>query len=218
MIIEIAEHDIKFDLREKYHTDAIVVKEMFEENVYEIHGWHFEGKDGVVVDIGANIGAFSIQAAVLGAKKVFAIEPEPNNLKSLKSNIKINNLSDKIIPVGVGISDFIGTSVITDMGGDASIKDNLPGSKIKVTTLDQFFSDHKIDDVTVLKIDVEGSEPDIILSASRSSLDICKYIAIEFDVRTGKNLGEMVMKLSETHHVRTMGSWERGGMIFANRY
>ena len=38
---------------------------------------------------------------------------------------------------------------------------------------------------------------------------------MEFDHRTGNRLGEMTQKLSETHHVRTMGSWERGGMVWA---
>ena len=33
---------------------------------------------------------------------------------------------------------------------------------------------------------------------------------MEFDIRSGNLLGDMVKKLSETHHVRTMGSWERG--------
>lgn len=65
---------------------------------------------------------------------------------------------------------------------------------------------------------LEGSEPEIILGASQHNLNNCKNIAIEFDIRTGNKMGDIVQKLSETHHVRTMGSWERGGMIWAWLY
>jgi FkbM family methyltransferase len=217
MILDLPEHDLKFDIRKDYDTDPIVVKEMFEENVYEIHGWHFSD-DGVTVDLGSNIGAFAIQAVSIGAKKVYAVEPEPHNLKALKNNISLNNLDDVISVLEVGVSDFNGSATITDEGGGATIKDGKPGAEIKIITLDKLFKDNKIDTVDVLKIDVEGSEVEIILAASKETIDKCNYITIEFDTRSGARLGDMVMKLSETHHVRTMGSWERGGMIFANRY
>ena len=218
MIYEVPDTEIIFDLREDYDTDIVVVKEMFEENVYEIHAWHFDNSDGVVVDIGANIGSFSIQAASIGAKKIFAIEPEPHNLKALKNNVSLNNLKNEITVLEVGVSDFNGSATISDEGGGASIKDGKPGSEIKIITLDKLFKDNKINEVDVLKIDVEGSEVEIILGASKQAINSCKYIAVEFDIRSGTVLGDLVMKLSETHHVRTMGSWERGGMIFANRY
>ena len=127
MIYEVPDTEIIFDIREDYDTDIVVVKEMFEENVYEIHGWHFDDSDGVVVDIGANIGSFSIQAAYIGAKKIFAIEPEPHNLKALKNNVSLNNLENEITVLEVGVSDFNGSATISDEGGGASIKDGKPG-------------------------------------------------------------------------------------------
>lgn len=217
MIIEVPGTNLKFDLREDYETDEIVVKEIFEENVYEVKDTHFN-RGGVVVDIGANIGTFSLFAAQY-ADKVFAVEPEPHNLEALKNNININNMNDKVIPVPYGISDFKGTAVIHDSGGGSSIKDDGSfGAEIEIMTLDNLFSLYEIDSVDVLKIDVEGSELEIILGASQDNLNKCKYITMEFDVRSGKNLGQITQKLSETHHVRTMGSWERGGMIWAWLY
>jgi FkbM family methyltransferase len=218
MIKELPDHNLKFDIRKKYSTDSIVVKEMFEDNVYEVHGWHFENEDGVVIDIGANIGSFSIQAAWLGATEIFAIEPEPHNLIALKKNIRLNNMQSIIKPIAVGISNFNGVATISDEGGDSTIINNKDGAEIEVMSLDSFIKKNNITAVQVLKIDTEGSEVETILGASRESLNMCKYIAIEFDKRTAKKLGRIVVKLSETHHVRTMGSWERGGMIFANRY
>lgn len=208
---------IRFDIREDYETDDIVIREIWEENVYEVDPSRFN-LGGVVVDIGANIGSFSIYAAHHGAR-VYAIEPEPHNLDALKNNIAINHMEHIIIVSDVGISDYNGVAVISDRGGGATIKDNIEdGSTIKITTLDDYFSQHNIEEVDVLKIDVEGSETEIVVGASKDSLNKCKYITMEFDIRSGSHLGDMVKKLSETHHVRTMGSWERGGMIWAWLY
>lgn len=110
-------------------------------------------------------------------------------------------------------------AVINDGGGGSSIyEDNADGVFIDVITLDELFDMYSVDKVNVLKIDVEGSEVAIILGASRENLDKCAYITLEFDHRTGAFMGEIVKKLSETHHVRTMGHWYAGGMIFAWRY
>ena len=170
LIYEVPDSDIVFDIRKTYKTDKIVIREMFKENVYEIHGWHFDDKDGVVVDIGANIGAFSIQAASVGATKVFAIEPEPNNLVSLKNNIKLNSLDSVIEIVEFGISNFVGTAMINDNGGDSTIYGEDGKTPIEITTLDNIFKKYKINNVNVLKIDVEGPEPEIILSSSKKNL------------------------------------------------
>ena len=208
---------IKFNIREDYETDPIVVREIWEENVYEVKDTHFN-LGGVVIDIGANIGTFSIYAAHFGAT-VYAIEPEPHNLEALKYNIEINNMQDKIYSCPYAISDYKGTAIIHDSGGGSSIKDDGAfGAEVEVMSLDNFFTLYHINEVDVLKIDVEGAELEIILGASKENLQKCKYITMEFDIRTGRQMGDMVQKLSETHHVRTMGSWERGGMIWAWLY
>lgn len=208
---------ISFDLREDYETDPIVVREIWEENVYEVKDTHFN-KGGVVVDLGANIGTFSIYAAHFGAT-VYAVEPEPHNREALEKNIALNSMKDKIHVLPYAISDYKGTAVISDSGGGSTIKDDgIFGAEVEVMSLDNLFSLYHINSVDVLKIDVEGAELEIILGASRDNLNKCKFITMEFDVRSGSRMGDMVQKLSETHHVRTMGSWERGGMIWAWLY
>lgn len=206
-----------FDVRENYLTDQIVIREIWEEDVYEVKNTRFNN-GGVVIDIGANIGAFSLYASYHGAI-VYAIEPEPHNLEALKKNIELNNKEDSVYVCPYAISDYKGTAVISDEGGGATIVDDgIFGAEVEVMPLDMFFDLYHIKEVDVLKIDVEGAEPEIILGASKETLQKCKYITMEFDIRTGNRLGEMTQKLSETHHVRTMGSWERGGMVWAWLY
>lgn len=216
MIYEIRNKEITFDIRDEYETDKIVINEIWKENVYEVNAGRFNVR-GTTIDLGANIGAFSILAAKHGSK-VIAVEPEPHNILALEKNIELNNMSDLITVAPVGVSNFNGTASIGDDGGGASIKDSPEGSIVNIITLDELFLQYDIDKVNVLKIDVEGSETEIILGASKDNLNKCAYITMEFDIRTGKKMGGIVAKLSETHHVRTMGSWERGGMIWAWLY
>lgn len=217
MIVDIPGTKLKFDLRDDYDTDAIVIKEIFEENVYEVNGGRF-AVEGVTVDIGANIGAFALLAASHDSM-VYAVEPEPHNLEAMKNNIALSDLDNLVTAVPYGISNFKGTAIIHDSGGGSSIKDDGSfGAEIEIMTLDNLFDLYHIEKVNVLKIDVEGSEGDIILGASKETLNKCAYITMEFDIRSGSTLGQIVQKLSETHHVRTMGSWERGGMIWAWLY
>jgi FkbM family methyltransferase len=216
MIYEIPDTNISFDLRSKYPTDEIVLREIWEENVYEVADWRFN-RGGVVVDLGANIGAFSVYAAHKGAE-VYAVEPEPNNLKALKKNILLNDMQEKIHILPYAVTDYKGIAVINNKGGDSTILDDKPGTEVEAMAFNQMFDLYNLQSVDVLKIDVEGSEVEIILSASKENLEKCKYITMEFDLRTGSRMGDLVKKLSETHHVRTMGSWERGGMIWAWLY
>lgn len=217
MIHEVPGTAIKFYLREDYDTDLVVVNEIWQDNVYEVNHGRFS-PNGIVVDIGANIGTFSVFAACQGAI-VYAVEPEPNNIKSLLKNIDLNRMNSRIIHLPYAISDKKGIANISDEGGGSTIKDDLKlGTKVEMMPLNSLFKLYDIDSVDVLKIDVEGSEGDIILHASKDNLNKCKYITMEFDNRSDIKLGEMTQKLSETHHVRTMGSWERGGMIFAWLY
>jgi FkbM family methyltransferase len=208
---------VVFDVREDYPTDEIVIREIWEEDVYEVKDTRFN-RGGVVIDIGANIGSFSLYAAYHGAT-VYAIEPEPHNLEALKKNIKLNNKEDSVYVCPYAISDYKGTAVISDEGGGATIVDDgIFGAEVEVMPFDMFFDLYNIEEVDVLKIDVEGAESEIILGASKENIQKCKYITMEFDIRTGNRLGAITQKLSETHHVRTMGSWERGGMIWAWLY
>ena len=73
---------------------AFIYDEIFRQHVYVQHGIHLSG-EATVVDVGANIGLFSIFCctAVAGAQcKVWAVEPLPPNLDSLQANIVCHQL------------------------------------------------------------------------------------------------------------------------------
>ena len=67
--------------------------------------------DGTVLDIGANIGTYSIFAKLNGAKHIIAIEPNLESFKILEENISQNEFNDSIIAINLAVSDLDDTSV-----------------------------------------------------------------------------------------------------------
>lgn len=74
-----------FRVRDGHPTDAQVVAEVWTDDQYRVEREQVRGK--TVVDVGANIGAFSVLAASLGASSVHAFEPEPGNAALFRDNV-----------------------------------------------------------------------------------------------------------------------------------
>lgn len=126
----------------------------------------------VFVDIGANVGLFSLFVASRAGRdaRILAVEPEAGNLRRLCFNIAANpGVPIKVIPTA--LSDELGELAIElhprDRGGSQTKR--LIGSKssdgakrVPCQTLLQLLMQEQVEAVDALKIDVEGFE-DIIL-------------------------------------------------------
>lgn len=124
------------------------------------------------VDIGANVGLFSLfVTARAGAQaRILAIEPEPGNLQRLHFNIGANP-GVPIKAIAKALSDESGVVAVElnrrDRGGTRTKKldqDGVRPETVRVpsATLLQLLTDEAVDTVDALKIDVEGME-DVIL-------------------------------------------------------
>jgi len=177
-------------------------------------------KGDVVVDLGANIGYFTLLAAgIVGPSgKVFSFEPEPKNFSYLKKNIEINNyvwakpfqkaVSDKDGKIKLYVCDYdTGHHTINRFGG---IKDYSRGRlveekpiEIGSITLDSFFQG-KEDSLDVIKMDIEGAEA-LALAGMDNILKKSKKIKmfIEFFPLLIKEMGsspeEFIDKLLEDY-------------------
>jgi FkbM family methyltransferase len=126
------------------------------------------------VDIGANIGYYSLLAAKLAGHtaKVYAFEPEPLNFELLRKNVIMNWFTEIVRTEKVAVSDRRETAefyVRENYRGNSSrgavteehlksLYDSMEKIEVQTTSLDEYFpSPPKID---VLKIDVEGAELD----------------------------------------------------------
>jgi len=124
--------------------------------------------DDFVIDVGANVGEFSLFAAQHGAR-VLAIDPDHRNLAALAGNLK--RLS-KVAFAGVACADNDGARPFYESVRSADSSLIRPGrgrsiiSPVEIRRLDSLVSDLAITRVAVLKIDAQGSEPEVLRGAS----------------------------------------------------
>lgn len=121
----------------------------------------------VVYDIGANVGYFTLLAAVLTGEKgqVYAFEPLPRNVEFLKKHISLNNLSNVEV-IQAAVSDRSGEALFefgasTAMGHLSETGD----LRIKLVSLDRMIANGDLITPDVIKIDVEGAEYDVLRGA-----------------------------------------------------
>ena len=155
-------------------------------------------KDSLLMDVGANIGLYSIYAAKKNIRRVIAIEPESQNFGILNKNIYINNLSEKITALNIGFSDkdgledlfipmFMTGAALNNLGSSEDFnKDKFKADfKQSVITysIDSFLEKFPEHFPSHLKIDVDGIESKIIKGANKT-LD-------------NKKLKEVIIELNE---------------------
>ncbi|RKX70366.1 hypothetical protein DRP43_03415 [candidate division TA06 bacterium] len=144
------------------------VQEIFNNNYQK----YKDEKDKIFLDIGANIGRYTVLNALRGYK-VYAFEPANPIFKQLKRNIELNNLNNVIL-IPIGLSDredkfefeyfegFEGSSRIPMQKDKYSKYAKL--LKIKTKKLDDIVKEYNIDinKIRLIKIDVEGHEYNVI--------------------------------------------------------
>ena len=105
----------------------------------------------IVVDGGANVGAFSLLAS-RRAKRVYAVEPNRRNFALLQENLRENNVTN-VIPINAAISGSPGGSHLVGEGEGGHL--SATGESVATITLDSL-SDPEM---SVIKLDIEGAEP-----------------------------------------------------------
>jgi FkbM family methyltransferase len=135
---------------------------------FEIENWFKPLARGVVVDVGAYIGTYTVRA-MRTADIVISIEPLPSNFKVLQKNVELNSRmqSGDVIFVNKAIAEKKKDAQIFVPGesnyvGTATARlDTIPKEKylvytISADTLDNILNELKIEKIDLLKIDIEG--------------------------------------------------------------
>lgn len=121
---------------------------------------------GTFLDIGANIGFYSLIASRLVGKNgcVLSIEADPFNYKKLKHNISLNKGMNNIVPLQVGVSDKketirMGIYTLGNRGGNSFLRNDFPESiNVDCESLHNILCRNQVDTIDIAKIDIEGFE------------------------------------------------------------
>ena len=148
-------------------------------NIYERHGCTVENGD-VVVDIGANIGAFANYAYHKGAEKIYCFEPADTAFECLARNKPLGAETFKsAVGNKYGIIKITLPSADDTMSGSAFIDKGI-SNYCPIVPIDFLFSQEVLEKIDFLKIDCEGAELDVIDGISDENLGKISKIALEF--------------------------------------
>jgi FkbM family methyltransferase len=165
--VDVMGHKMYLDSKDSLHLSFNDTHEKLETEIFKK-----EIKRGdIVLDIGANIGYYTLIAArIVGDKgKVFAFEPDPENFSLLKKNIAINGYKN-VTPVQKAVSDKfrkIKLFLSEDNKAGHRIYDDMTGKKfisVGAVVIDDFLKGNKVDFV---KMDVEGAEGKALAGMSK---------------------------------------------------
>ncbi len=196
-----------------YSTYRIFFFREYEASMSNIISSHlFEGQ--TALDIGANRGWFSLlMGTIVGPTgRVDSFEPYPPMFDRLQRNLQINNLTwvrPQCVALGstVGDSWFVPPSDavihhvehLTGCTGVGYLTDKQSEGAIRVPsmTLDQYASETALDDVNMMKIDVEGAETAVIHGGRHTIEKSRPILAVEYNVETAQRAGTSVEELDQ---------------------
>ncbi|WP_421781044.1 FkbM family methyltransferase [Kiloniella litopenaei] len=145
--------------------------------------------EDTMFDIGANVGGYSLYAAIMKSAQVYAFEPESQSYGILNHNLFRNKVCDQIKAYNIGLSDqegftqlylnYFGGGVSCSAVGEALCNYDAFNEKgleeftpkhvqgVFTTTVDSLVYKHAMPTPDHIKIDVDGFEHKLISGASR---------------------------------------------------
>lgn len=176
--------------------------------------WITGFQDGeILVDIGANVGMYTILSAVMHNIRVYSFEPESQNYATLNKNIAYNKLQNRVIAYPIALSDEtkFDKLYLSDFntGGSCHSFGEEVGFDLQqrkspfvqgafATTLDRLVEDGVIPVPTHIKVDVDGFEHKVIEGAKKTLANpILKSILIEINTHLQQHLELVDYMLSQ---------------------
>jgi len=168
-------------------------------------------KDNLVIfDIGSNVGVYTLlfTKTFKNIKQIYSFEPHLKTFNIMNDNITLNNLNHKVSQFNIGFSDKKGNYKIGFPSNDLlkensiTVNDNTNTDKdtefyslfgkentedIFCDTLDNFVKEHNINKLDFIKIDVEGSEFNVLKGGKNTLKTLKPVVVFEFNKLT-KNL------------------------------
>lgn len=229
---------LTFDSRDKLIGKYLYVDRAYERRYIEsaLHVLERDGylpaatsSDGVLLDVGANIGMICIALLARGRfARAVAVEPSPRNLRLLHHNVEQNGLRDRITVVPCALSSANGelelelseynsgdNRIRHDASGGAWHEDRREVVKVPVRTLDAVLAEHAIEarDVSLAWVDIQGHEGRF-LEGARATLAAGVPVVSEFwpygILRSGMSRAEYVAivggAFTHFYHMRAGGA------------
>jgi FkbM family methyltransferase len=161
----------------------------------EVLRWFAPRAGEIVIDVGSHIGCYALRASKRGCN-VIAIEPDPISYGILLKNLILNGFtSTKAFQEALSNERGVRRLFLAEASntGRSSLKRKISGKSVNVAVeeLDELVHKMELSRVDWLKIDVEGSELDVLHGGS-STLHITRRVIIEVDAKSKKTVIDLL--------------------------
>ncbi|MET0459454.1 MAG: FkbM family methyltransferase [Ilumatobacteraceae bacterium] len=159
-------------------SEIYIFEEIYRYGIYDRLPAYVPSSGWNVVDLGANVGLFTLHAASKGAR-VFSFEPNPECFERLRSNVRLNDATSSVALFNEAVSDEAGRGQLTvERGGSTGGTVQRGGEGgIRMTTLDHALAASPVEKIDLLKMDIEGAEVDALRGAEASLAKTERIIA-----------------------------------------
>lgn len=199
-------------------ADISVMREIFKLREYRGSEEIITSAVDPILDVGAHVGFFTVYARLLNPKvKIFALEPENNNLKNLENHLKINKIKDVKVITGA-LAGTTGTrylKISEDSHNHYLLdKSDKIGKKVFTWNLSDFCKENKITRISLIKMDIEGGEYEIFRNLEAPDFLFFKSIILEYHNGVNGTVKDLEKTLREhgfgvsvfpSHFDKTMG-------------
>ncbi|SHN27999.1 FkbM family methyltransferase [Chitinophaga sp. CF418] len=144
---------------------------------------HLLRSGDLFVDVGANVGGYTVLASGHVEADTIAIEPAPSTYAKLLANIRINDMGDRVHALNIALGSAAGVVNFTtslDTTNHVVVGEEAADTvEINIDTLDNVLENHS---PILLKIDVEGFETEVLRGAKHTlQNESLKAIIIELN-------------------------------------
>jgi FkbM family methyltransferase len=165
-------------------------------------------KGDVVLDCGANIGAYTREALDEGASLVIAIEPAPINVECLRRNFKREIEEKRVIVAALGVWDKDDVLPLyedpTNSGGDSFVIKSPTDTVVNIplTSIDKLAKDLRLPRVDFIKMDIKGATMKA-LTGARETLKASPRLALSTEEQEDNpnEVRSLVMQLQPAYRM-----------------
>ncbi len=176
---------------------------------------------GTIVDLGANIGSFVVWAAQVNAgRRVrgLAVEPFAPNLAVARHNVARNGITGWTL-VQAAVAGEEGTVRLDAAGPVDAVRIGGDGPEVPARRLSALCREHGIEDVDLLKVDIEGAEYDVFAADADFLRDHVRTVVVEYHVLPdGRDEQTLRALVEDAFAVRVLHQGEaNGALVLTNR-
>lgn len=190
------------------------VHDVFLGNEYDALPGYVAQPGWIVVDAGANVGAYSLWQWRNMKKegRIVAVEGSPVTRDVLAANLERNGADTAVTIVGAavwstsGMVDFVTSDRSSSTSGiretlDTELVENADDQLVPALSLDDLFDRPELASlhIDVLKLDVEGAEEAVLRGAANDTLARVRRVVVEIDDRTWSGVRDVLSAAGFVH-------------------